>query len=224
MSRVYYFNKIIMIVFALPDLTYSYNDLAPYIDEKTMTIHHKKHHQGYVANLNKALKEIKSEVISLENIMQNTSKYPASIRNNGGGHYNHSLFWQILTPKNRGGGGKPYKFLLDIIVEHFKTLEKFKEKFSDAAKTRFGSGWAWLCVGKNKKLFICSTANQDNPLMNIPENKGQKGIPILCLDVWEHAYYLKYQNKRPDYIAAFWEVVNWTEVERRYKIAITKLG
>ncbi len=207
-------------MFDLPDLPYAYDKLEPYIDVETMMVHHKKHHKGYTTKLNDALKEIKLTETSIEKIMRNISKYPLSIRNNGGGYFNHCLYWTTMAPKEDGGGGKPSNRLSKFIEEKFGSFEKFKEGFSKAAATRFGSGWAWLCVDKDNKLFICSTANQDNPLMDIPENKGQKGIPILCLDVWEHAYYLKYQNKRPDYINAFWNVVNWKEVERRYDQAL----
>lgn len=210
-------------MFELPDLPYGYDKLEPYIDIETMMVHHKKHHQGYVTKLNDALKEIKSTEKSLEKIIINISKYPVSVRNNAGGHFNHSLFWTIMAPSNNGGGGKPSERFLKLIESSFKSFEKFKEEFAKAAGTRFGSGWAWLCIDKNKKLFICSTANQDNPLMDISENKGQQGIPILGLDVWEHAYYLKYQNKRPDYITAFWNVVKWSEVERRYDAALKSI-
>lgn len=197
--------------FTLPELGYAYDALEPYIDKATMEIHLTKHHAAYVNNLNNAIKGTEFEKTPLVEIFQNISKCPIAIRNNGGGHYNHSLFWQCLSAK---GGGIPKGKLSEAINKYFGTFEKFKEEFGNAAKTRFGSGWAWLSVDENGKLFVSSTPNQDNPLMDITE---QRGIPILCLDVWEHAYYLKYQNRRPDYVSAFWSLVNWQEVERRYE-------
>tara|TARA_B100001750_G_scaffold12709_1_gene9142 strand:- start:1818 stop:2405 length:588 start_codon:yes stop_codon:yes gene_type:complete len=193
--------------FNLPDLNYNYNALEPYFDAKTMEIHHSKHHAGYTNNLNNAIKGTKYENMSIEEILKSPD-LPVGIRNNGGGFYNHSLFWKILTPN---GGGEPSKKLLEQINIDFGSFENMKMEFNKAAATRFGSGWAWLCVN-NKKLNICSTANQDNPLM-----EGQcGGTPILGLDVWEHAYYLNYQNRRPEYIEAFWNLINWDIVEKSY--------
>jgi len=197
--------------YEVPALNYAYNALEPYIDALTMEIHLTKHHGAYVSNLNAALKGTDMEKIPLLDLFKNISKYPIAVRNNGGGHFNHTLFWQIMSPN---GGGTPSGKLAEAINSTFGSFEKFKETFENAAKTRFGSGWAWLAVDENKKLFVSSTPNQDNPLMDVAE---QKGIPILGIDVWEHAYYLKYQNKRPEYIANFWNVINWKEVERRYE-------
>lgn len=193
--------------YSLPELPYPYDSLEPHIDRMTMEIHHDKHHQAYVTNLNKALDTVKDLPVPLEEIMKSVSKFPAAIRNNAGGHYNHSLFWTLMRPAYAPNAssvatGK----LADAINTKFGSFEKFKEQFSTAGKDRFGSGWAWLIVGADKNLAICSTPNQDNPLMDLAETKG---TPILCLDVWEHAYYLKYQNKRADYMNAFWNVVNW---------------
>lgn len=199
--------------FELPSLPYDLAALEPNIDAKTMEIHHGKHHQAYITNLNNAVNGTDAEHLDIEEICRNISKYPAAIRNNGGGHFNHSLFWTILTPK---GQGKPSGKLAEAIERELGGFEKFKEAFTKAAVGRFGSGWAWLCV-VNDKLGICSTANQDNPLMDIASDC--KGTPILGLDVWEHAYYLNYQNRRPDYITAFWNVVNWDEVSKRYDAA-----
>ncbi len=193
-------------MFTLPPLKYSYDALEPHIDAQTMEIHHTKHHQAYVDNLNKALPE---NTKSLEEILENISTYPVVVRNNAGGHWNHSFFWEIMGPN---AGGEPGGELAEEINKSFGSFEKFKEEFENAAKTRFGSGWAWL-VKTSDGLKICSTPNQDNPLMDLAEVKG---VPILGLDVWEHAYYLKYQNKRPDYISAFWSVVNWEEVSLRF--------
>lgn len=205
-------------MFTLPDFPYPHNALEPHIDKETMMIHHGKHHQGYVTKLNDAIKgtKIEKEKIPLEEVMCCVSKYNAGVRNNGGGHYNHSLFWKILSPK---GGGTPSGDLATAINDCFGSFEKFKEEFANAAATRFGSGWAWLCLDAKNSLFVTSTPNQDNPLMDVAEKPG---IPILGLDVWEHAYYLKYQNKRPDYIAAFWKIVNWKEVEKNYAQAQEK--
>jgi Fe-Mn family superoxide dismutase len=199
--------------FELPKLTYEYTALEPHIDARTMEIHHSKHHQAYVTNLNNALAGTDAENLSIEEICKNISKYPMPVRNNGGGHFNHSFFWKIIGPN---AGGSPSGKLLDAINSDLGGMDKFKEEFAKAATTRFGSGWAWLCV-KEGKLCVCSTPNQDNPLMDIADCKG---APILGLDVWEHAYYLHYQNRRPDYIAAFWNVVNWTEVEKLYAAAL----
>lgn len=199
--------------FELPKLTYEYTALEPNIDARTMEIHHSKHHQAYVTNLNNAISGTDAENLSIEDICKNISKYPAPVRNNGGGHFNHSLFWKVIGPN---AGGSPSGKLLEAINADLGGMDKFKEEFTKAATTRFGSGWAWLCV-KEGKLCVCSTPNQDNPLMDIAECKG---TPILGLDVWEHAYYLHYQNRRPDYIGAFWNVVNWAEVEKMYTEAI----
>jgi Fe-Mn family superoxide dismutase len=196
--------------FKLPELPYSTNALEPHIDARTMEIHHGKHHNAYVTNLNKAIEGTPLEGKSIEEILRGLDMSNAAVRNNGGGHYNHSLFWTILAPN---AGGAPTGELAEAINAAFGSFDAFKEKFANAAATRFGSGWAWLCVHKGGKLEVCSTANQDNPLM--PE-MGCGGTPILGLDVWEHAYYLNYQNRRPDYIAAFWNVVNWPEVAKRY--------
>ena len=198
--------------FELPKLAYAFNALEPHIDAKTMEIHHDKHHQAYVTNLNKAIEGTDAEKLSIEEICKNISKYPAAVRNNGGGHYNHSLFWEIMAPN---AGGQPTGDLAKAIETDLGGFEKFKAEFSNAGATRFGSGWAWLCV-KDGKLAVCSTANQDNPLMDVSECKG---TPILAMDVWEHAYYLNYQNRRPDYMAAFFNVINWTKVAELYAAA-----
>jgi Fe-Mn family superoxide dismutase len=196
---------------SLPALPYALDALEPHIDAKTMEIHHGKHHQAYVDNLNKALAGSDGEGKSLEELMSNISAFPAAVRNNGGGHYNHTLFWTVLGP----GGGQPSGELSNAINEAFGSLDGLKEKMNTAGTTRFGSGWAWLIV-KGGKLEVTSTPNQDNPLMDVAEVKG---TPILGIDVWEHAYYLKYQNKRPDYLAAIWNVINWQEVEKKYNAA-----
>ena len=202
-------------VYSLPQLPYAYDALEPHIDKQTMEIHHKKHHQGYVTNLNKALETVDKNLISdsktLENIFEKMSKFPESIRNNGGGHYNHSLFWTLMKPN---GGGSPTGKLGEAITKTFGSFDEFKKQFSDASMKRFGSGWAWLVV-QDGKLLIGSTANQDNPLMRL-RGKGLKGKPVLALDVWEHAYYLKNQNRRADYVASFWNVVNWDVAERLF--------
>jgi Fe-Mn family superoxide dismutase len=200
--------------FELPKLTYAYNALEPHIDARTMEIHHTKHHQAYITNLNNAIAGTDAEQLSIEDICKNISKYPMPVRNNGGGHYNHSLFWKVIGPD---GGGQPSGKLMDAINSQLGGFDKFKEEFNKAATARFGSGWAWLCVDANKNLCVCSTPNQDNPLMDIAECKG---TPVLGLDVWEHAYYLHYQNRRPDYCTAFWNVINWNEVSRRYEAAL----
>lgn len=197
--------------FELPKLDYAYNALEPNIDARTMEIHHTKHHAAYINNLNTAIAGGSLEGKSIEDILADISKVPVAIRNNGGGHYNHSLFWKIMKPN---GGGNPSGELADAINKSFGKFDSFKEEFSKAAVTRFGSGWAWLVKTKDG-LKVTSTPNQDNPLMDLAEVKG---TPILGLDVWEHAYYLNYQNRRPDYIAAFWNVINWEEVARRFKI------
>lgn len=200
--------------FELPALPYANNALEPHIDAKTMEIHHDKHHQAYVTNLNNAIAGTDAEKMSIEDICKNISKFPAAVRNNGGGHYNHSLFWTIMGPN---AGGAPKGELAEAINASFGSLDEFKKQFAQAAATRFGSGWAWLCV-KDGKLAVCSTANQDNPLMDIAD-AGCKGTPILGCDVWEHAYYLHYQNRRPDYVTAFWNVVNWDKVAELYAAA-----
>ena len=197
--------------FELPKLPYAYDALEPHIDARTMEIHHGKHHAAYVNNLNAALEGTDDINKDIEDIIKNISKYPVAVRNNGGGHFNHTLFWKILSPK---GGGQPTGLLNDAIISEFGSFDTFKEKFNKAAATRFGSGWAWLSVDNNKKLCVCSSANQDNPLMDTADCKG---TPILGLDVWEHAYYLNYQNRRPDYISSFWNVVNWKAVSERYQ-------
>ncbi len=201
--------------FTLPALPYAYNALEPYLDARTMEIHHTKHHNAYVTNLNAAIQGTEWENKSLEEIMANVSKLSPAVRNNGGGHFNHSLFWNIMAPN---AGGAPTGKLADALQAKFGSFDKFKEEFSKAAATRFGSGWAWLTVTPSG-LEVFSTANQDNPLMDIPEAKGKGGTPILALDVWEHAYYLNYQNRRPDYVSAFYSVVNWTEVGKRFEEA-----
>ena len=196
--------------FELPKLPYAYDALEPYIDAKTMEIHHSKHHNGYTTNLNNAIEGTDLEGKTIENILINLDMNNAAVRNNGGGFYNHSLFWTVMSPN---GGGKPTGDLAVGIDTAFGSFDAFKAEFAKAAATRFGSGWAWLCVHKDGKLEVCSSANQDNPLM---PGIGCGGTPILGLDVWEHAYYLNYQNRRPDYIEAFFNVINWTEVTRRF--------
>ncbi|WP_293784234.1 superoxide dismutase [uncultured Pedobacter sp.] len=200
--------------FELPALHYATDALEPHIDKTTMEIHHDKHHQAYVTNLNKALEGKPEANSSIEEIVKNISKFPAAVRNNGGGHYNHSLFWNILGPNK---GGEPTGDLAKAINETFGSFAELKTKLQEAGATRFGSGWAWLSVGADKKLQVSSTPNQDNPLMDVAEVKG---TPILGIDVWEHAYYLKYQNKRPDYLAAIWNVINWDAVAELYKKAL----
>jgi superoxide dismutase, Fe-Mn family len=200
--------------FELPALGYALNALEPHIDAKTMEIHHGKHHNAYVTNLNNAVAGSDTEKMSIEDICKNISKFSPAIRNNGGGHFNHDLFWKVIGPN---AGGNPSGELAAAIEKDLGGMEAFKTAFATAGATRFGSGWAWLIVTADKKLAVCSTPNQDNPLMDIADVKG---TPILGLDVWEHAYYLHYQNRRPDYIAAFWNVVNWTEVAKRYKAAL----
>lgn len=200
--------------YELPSLNYAFNALEPHIDAATMEIHYGKHHQAYVTNLNTAIAGTEMEKHSLEELMHNISKFPVAIRNNGGGHYNHSLFWSVLSPQ---GGGEPQGELAEAINKKFGSFAAMKEEFSKAGMTRFGSGWAWLCV-ENGELKICSTPNQDNPLMDVVTDCN--GTPILGLDVWEHAYYLRYQNRRGDYVSAFWEVVDWNAVAQRYKAAL----
>lgn len=195
----------------LPALPYAFDALEPHIDALTMEIHHDRHHKAYVDNLNKAIEGTDAENLSLEDLMANISKYPAAVRNNGGGHFNHSLFWEILS----NNGSQPSEKLA-AAIETLGGMDALKEKLSAAGATRFGSGWAWLIV-KDGKLEVSSTPNQDNPLMDVAEVKG---TPVLGIDVWEHAYYLKYQNKRPDYLSAIWNVINWEEVSKRYEAAL----
>lgn len=199
--------------YQLPKISFDYDSLEPFIDARTMEIHHSKHHQGYVNKLNDAIKGTKYENQSIEEILKKAAELPDGIRNNGGGHFNHSLFWEILSPN---GKGTPKGKLVDAINTSFDSFEYFKEQFSTAAAGRFGSGWAWLIVNADDELEITSTPNQDNPLMDAADVQG---TPILGLDVWEHAYYLNYQNRRPDYIDAFWNVVNWDAVEANYQNA-----
>jgi Fe-Mn family superoxide dismutase len=196
--------------FELPKLDYAYDALEPHIDARTMEIHHSKHHNAYVTKLNGAVEGTDAANMSIEDICKNISKYSGAVRNNGGGHYNHSLFWQVMDPNK---GGNPSGALADAINSAFGSFDAFKEQFANAAATRFGSGWAWLIKDASGKLQVTSTPNQDNPLMDIAEVQG---TPLLGLDVWEHAYYLNYQNRRPDYIAAFWNVVNWDAVAARF--------
>ncbi|MBY0245266.1 MAG: superoxide dismutase [Sphingobacteriaceae bacterium] len=200
--------------FELPALAYATDALVPHIDKLTMEIHHGKHHQAYVTNLNKALEGKAEANLNIVEINKNISKYPAAVRNNGGGHYNHSLFWSILAPNK---GGEPTGELAAAINATFGSFAELKTKLQEAGATRFGSGWAWLSVDANKKLVVSSTPNQDNPLMDVAEVKG---TPILGIDVWEHAYYLNYQNRRPDYLAAIWNVINWDAVAELYKKAL----
>lgn len=204
--------------YTLPELPYAYDALEPYFDSLTMNIHHQRHHQGYVNKLNKALEGTDAEDETLENILRNISKYGSAVRNNGGGHYNHSLFWEILSPFAKT---VPDGNLADKINSLFGSLEKFKEQFIEAGLTQFGSGWAWLFVKYNGTIGITSTANQDNPLMDT--NITNQGFPIMGVDVWEHAYYLKYQNKRADYLDAFWKVMDWNAVEKKYEEVLSKL-
>lgn len=199
--------------FTQKPLPYAYNALEPFIDAQTMEIHYSKHHAAYVKNLNTAIVGTEAEKLSLKEIFANVSKYSVAIRNNAGGHYNHELFWTILTPEKNT---KPSAELEKAITDTFGSMEVLKEKLNAAAATRFGSGWAWLSVDKDKKLVVSSTPNQDNPLMDVAENKG---TPILGIDVWEHAYYLKYQNKRADYLSAIWNIINWNEVSNNFKAA-----
>ncbi len=198
--------------FTLPALPYDFNALEPHIDARTMEIHHGKHHNAYVTNLNNAIAGTDLEGKSLEELMKVAGSNTA-VRNNGGGHWNHSLFWEVISPN---GGGAPSGELAAAIDAKFGSFDAFKETFNKAAATRFGSGWAWLCVDTKKELCVCSSPNQDNPLMDVSDCPG---TPILGLDVWEHAYYLHYQNRRPDYVSAFWNVVNWDEVSKRFAAA-----
>ena len=199
-------------MFELPNLSYDFSALEPHIDAKTMEKHHGKHHQAYVSKLNDAIQGTELEGQSMEELMSNVSKHSAAVRNNGGGHFNHTLFWSVMSPN---GGGEPTGKLAEAINKTFGSFEEFKTQFASAAATRFGSGWAWLVVHDNN-LVVTSTPNQDNPTMDIAEVKG---TPILGLDVWEHAYYLNYQNRRPDYIGAFWNVVDWNVVGQLFEQA-----
>ncbi len=196
--------------FELPKLQYAYNALEPYIDALTMEIHHSRHHAGYTNNLNAAVQGTELEGKSIEELLANVSKYGTAVRNNGGGFYNHNLYWEVMAP---GGANSPQGELLNAINGSFGSVENFKDAFTKAALTRFGSGWAWL-VKQGDSLVVSSTPNQDNPLMDVAEVKG---TPVLGVDVWEHAYYLKYQNKRPDYVDSFWKIINWDEVAKRFK-------
>lgn len=208
--------------YTLPELPYATSALEPHIDGRTMEIHHGKHHKAYVDNANKALAGTQWESLPVEEAIAKLGELPdtirTAVRNNGGGHANHSLFWKVLAPAGNGGGGEPTGTLAEAIKKSFGDFGHFKEEFAKAATTRFGSGWAWLVV-KDGNVTICSTANQDSPLMG-EGVAGCSGKPVLGLDVWEHAYYLNYQNRRPDYITAFWNVVNWNQVQKNYDAAI----
>ena len=197
--------------FTLPDLPYAFDALEPHIDAKTMEIHHDKHHAGYTKKLNAAIENTNMEGKDIEEILSGLDMSNSAVRNNGGGYFNHSLFWKVMSPD---GGGTPGGELADAINDAFGDFDSFQEKFSEAAKGQFGSGWAWLCVHPGGKLEVCNTPNQDNPLM---PDTGCGGYPILGLDVWEHAYYLNYQNRRPDYVEEFFNVINWEQVEENYK-------
>lgn len=201
--------------YTLPKLKYDYTALEPSIDSLTMRIHHSKHHQAYVTNLNKAIKGTNADSLSLNEVLLTISKYPDVIRNNAGGHYNHTLFWEILTAKKNT---VPSPELTKAIETSFQSIDSLKKLINQAASTRFGSGWAWLIVTPDKKLVVSSTPNQDNPLMDITKDRG---IPIIAIDVWEHAYYLKYQNKRGDYLGAIWELIDWEEISKKYAEALT---
>ncbi|HTL81325.1 MAG TPA: superoxide dismutase [Bacteroidia bacterium] len=204
--------------YTLPDLPYAYDAIEPHIDMQTMQIHHDKHHQAYVTNLNKALADVKDAPADLESLLKTVSKMPVAVRNNGGGHWNHTFFWNSMrATASAGSSSVPNGKLAEAINSTFTSFDKFKEQFANAGKDRFGSGWAWLIVDKDKKLQIISTPNQDNPLMDIADTKG---VPVLGLDVWEHAYYLKYQNKRADYVTAWWNVVNWEKAAELYENAV----
>jgi len=200
--------------FEFQPLPYAYDALEPFIDKLTVEIHYSKHHKAYYDNFINAIKGTEMESMGIKDIFKNVSKYPMAVRNNSGGYFNHTFYWESMKAN---GGGLPTGKLSETITKTFSSFDEFKKQFSDAGKTRFGSGWAWLCLDDEGSLFICSTPNQDNPLMDIAEKKG---IPLLTMDVWEHAYYLKYQNKRPDYVEAFWNLVNWEEVAKRYESAL----
>jgi Fe-Mn family superoxide dismutase len=200
--------------FTLPKLKFAYNALESSIDSTTMSIHHSKHHQTYITNLNKAIIGTKADSIGLTELLLTSSSRSEVIRNNAGGHYNHSLFWEILTPKK---DTKPSVELMKVIESTFTNLDSLKKVINKAASSRFGSGWAWLIVSPDNRLVVCSTPNQDNPLMDITKDRG---IPILGIDVWEHAYYLKYQNKRADYLGAIWNIIDWEEISKKYSTAL----
>ncbi len=204
--------------FEFKALPYAYDALEPFIDKLTVEIHYSKHHKAYFDNFINAIKDTPMETMDILDIFKSISKYPAAVRNNSGGYFNHTFYWESMKAH---GGGLPIGKLAEAITKSFTSFDEFKKQFSEAGKTRFGSGWAWLCMDDKGKLFICSTPNQDNPLMDIAEKKG---IPLLTIDVWEHAYYLKYQNKRADYIDAFWNLINWDEVAIRYEKAIKTVG
>lgn len=204
--------------FELRPLPYGYEALEPFIDRQTVEIHYGKHHKAYFDNFLNAIKGTEMESMDITDIFKNISKYPVAVRNNGGGYYNHTFYWEGLKPN---GGILPIGELSGAIIKTYGSFDEFKKQFSEAGKTRFGSGWAWFCIDDKGKLFICSSPNQDNPLMDLAEKRG---ILLLTMDVWEHAYYIKYQNKRPDYIEAFWSVVNWEEVAKRYEIAMKSLN
>ncbi len=201
--------------FSFPELPYSYDALESFIDKNTMEIHYSRHHRGYYNNFIKAIDDFKLNGMSLEDIFEKVSSYPPTVRNNGGGYFNHNLFWEIMSPN---GGGAPGEKLLKAIEKDFGSFDTFRKEFEAAALGQFGSGWAWLSVDLKGKLFVSNTPNQDNPLMNVA---SKRGIPILGLDVWEHAYYLQYQNKRADYVANFWKVVSWDAVEKKYHQALS---
>jgi Fe-Mn family superoxide dismutase len=205
------------IKFEFEPLPYPYDALEPYIDKLTVEIHYSKHHKAYYDNFINAIKGTGAESMDIMDIFRNISNYPVAVRNNSGGYFNHTFYWESMKAN---GGGLPTGKLSEAIVKTFGSFEEFKKQFSDAGKTRFGSGWAWLCLDDKGNLFICSTPNQDNPYMDIAEKKG---IPLLTMDVWEHAYYLKYQNRRADYIEAFWNIINWEEVSGRYENALKSL-
>jgi Fe-Mn family superoxide dismutase len=211
--------------FEFQPLPYGYDALEPYIDKLTLEIHYSKHHRAYYDNFIKAIKGTEVEFMDIMNIFKHISDYPDAIRNNGGGYFNHTFYWESMKAN---GGELPTGKLSEALVKTFGSFEEFRKQFSDAGKTRFGSGWAWLCMDDKGVLFVCSTPNQDNPLMDLPnEQTGiaeRKGIPLLTMDVWEHAYYLKYQNRRPDYIDAFWNIINWEEVGKRYENALSSMN
>lgn len=204
--------------FEFKALPYSFDALVPTIDRLTVEIHYGKHHKAYFDNFTNAIKGTAMESMNILDIFKNTSKYPMAVRNNGGGYFNHTFYWESM---HAPGGNPPTGKLSEAIIQTFGSLEAFKKEFSDAGKTRFGSGWAWLCLDGHGKLFVCSTPNQDNPLMDVADKKG---LPLLTIDVWEHAYYLKYQNKRGDYADSFWNIVNWDEVARRYENGLISIN